>query len=845
MVKILKKYTTIPQFLYVNRSADEQLKNIVNEMQRPGYVLVARQMGKTNLLFNAKRTLENKNRLFVYVDLSNTFKYEIDCYRNIIDNIIEPNENLFESIESEIYSLRDKNLPSHKEYSKSLRLILNEFKGDIVIILDEIDALRSADYSDNIFAQIRSNYFSRTNFPEFERLTYILSGVIDPIELIKDRNKSPFNIGDKIYLDDFTKDEHNSFIEKSELNITNEISDAIYAWTNGNPRLTFDICSQVESILIENNNITNENLNKLIKNNYLTTFDIAPIDHIRELVKSSKDVRNAVLNIHRSKKHYLSDEIKKKLYLYGIINSRFDKDTFIKNRIIKLSLSEGWIKSIDKQFINNLSYGLEKIEQFEYEDAITALTGFIENSDPKESKLEICNYNLGYAYYQIGKIDKAIEYFSKDYNADLYKRNSKSLLGICKIGIGLYEEGIEILEKIIETKSNDFAYRNALLNLAPLLRDDNKNRSIELYDELFRSTFEPGDDTKHDELNKLRTLAQYYKTEIYFQDKEPNKALESTEVALKYASPSDSLYLKYFKFNLLEGAGEQLNSEIIDTIINYNLKFDTGSSYPISFSEAHLALYLELVFDSSNIKLFKDLLNYIETELYSDKSESFKLVYVSSINSDKSRDILNYMLGFEESIPQELLLKIYRDLSFKYFNNPSEYLIKFKKYKIIFEKSKEILSDDIYLFSLAIKYNSNLNRIKNALELCDFIDSRINNLGNKGLEFDSIIIYYWYAALNFSIKNKIKSIQYAKKAMNIIIDLKIKHTSMIDEEGLKSIMEQLKQIIDSSIIKPKKNQEKKYGRNEIIKVKYLNGKIVENKFKKLEVDILNERCTII
>lgn len=212
MEKVLKKYTTIPQHLYVNRSADIQLKRIIEEMQRPGYVLVARQMGKTNLLFNAKRTLENENRLFAYVDLSNLYKSERDCYRNIINSIIEPNLIIFDSIEDDIEKIRVKDLPPHNEYHRSLITILNFFKGDLVIILDEIDALKSVDYSDNIFAQIRSNYFSRTSYPVLERLTYALSGVIEPTELIKDKNKSPFNIGDKIYLDDFTRDEHDNFI---------------------------------------------------------------------------------------------------------------------------------------------------------------------------------------------------------------------------------------------------------------------------------------------------------------------------------------------------------------------------------------------------------------------------------------------------------------------------------------------------------------------------------------------------------------------------------------------------------------------------------------------------------
>ena len=183
MGKILKKYTRIPEHLYVKRNADKELEIIINEMERPGYVLVARQMGKTNLLFNAMRTLKNDNRLLVYVDLSNAFELERDCYRNIIDNIIEPNENIFGLIENKIFEIRNQDLPPNKEYSKSLRVILNHFHGDLIIILDEVDALRSVKYSDHIFAQIRSNYFSRTNFPMLDKLTYILSGVIEPRSL--------------------------------------------------------------------------------------------------------------------------------------------------------------------------------------------------------------------------------------------------------------------------------------------------------------------------------------------------------------------------------------------------------------------------------------------------------------------------------------------------------------------------------------------------------------------------------------------------------------------------------------------------------------------------------------
>ena len=67
----------------------------------------------------------------------------------------------------------------------------------------------------------------------------------------------------------------------------------------------------------ELNEIIDEKLvSNLIRNKYLINYDIPPIDHIRELVISNKKVRDAVKDIQNGINN-LSDEIKRKLYLYG------------------------------------------------------------------------------------------------------------------------------------------------------------------------------------------------------------------------------------------------------------------------------------------------------------------------------------------------------------------------------------------------------------------------------------------------------------------------------------------------------------------------------------------------
>ena len=89
MQKALKAETVIPSELYVERRADKQLAQIVSDMGRPGYVLVSRQMGKTNLLIQAKRNLARDGDLFVYLELSNSFPDARSFFRDVIDVILE------------------------------------------------------------------------------------------------------------------------------------------------------------------------------------------------------------------------------------------------------------------------------------------------------------------------------------------------------------------------------------------------------------------------------------------------------------------------------------------------------------------------------------------------------------------------------------------------------------------------------------------------------------------------------------------------------------------------------------------------------------------------------------
>lgn len=844
MGKILKKYTTIPQHLYVDRYADVQLKRIIEEMQRPGYVLVARQMGKTNLLFNAKRTLENENRLFAYVDLSNLYDNERDCYRNIINCIIEPNLSVFESLEEEINIIRKKELPAHNEYSRSLVKILNFFVGDLVIILDEIDALKSVGYSDNIFAQIRSNYFSRTNFPVLNRLTYVLSGVIEPTELIKDKNKSPFNIGDKIYLDDFNKEEHIEFIKKSKLNISKEISEEIFKWTNGNPRLTFDVCAEVENFIINEGEIDILKLNTLIERKYLTTFDIAPVDHIRELVKSNREVRKGILNIYKNNHNDLSDDLKKKLYLFGVINSNFNEKTKIKNKIIEKSLSEDWLLSIEKEKENSFVYAIAKYTDEDFNGAIRSFVEVL-NNPKNDDELEGSHYFLGMCHYKMGEFELADKYFSYEFTNNEYFFDALCFLGVCKMALD-HSDGISILEQAVKNKRNNYAYHVALLNLAVNIEDD--DRSINLLNELFDSTFDSKD--VNSDLNETRTLSLFYKFRIIKDKYSFEEAFNCLEQALKYSNEVNSLYLLYTKYQIQKDKDETLKTKICKLIVDGKLKFSNVNDSLLSFSKGHLYLYLDFLFNVDNNNDFFQLLDYTRENLLKDIDESQIIYEVTGRKNSVNRlQLLNYLIDNYKNDYEDLYLKVYRDILLIYIDDNIKFLEIFDNYLIEFKKIDIVETDDIYVFILAIRLMSESNKLAHGLQLCYILKDRVDKQSNHDLSVDSIILYYWFAVLYYSLNNKVNSMKYANICLDMIDSTKATTTSVLDEEGLRSIQEQLNKM-KMSFIRPSLipiiKSDKKYSRNDWVNIRYNDSlTILKKKYKQIEADLKKGNCSIV
>jgi len=864
MTKILKPFTIIPVDLYVQRDADRQLRNIIKDMGRPGYVLVSRQMGKTNLLLNAKRKLETPGDAYVYIDLSNPFDSAKKCFENIIDTANELYIDKF-SEEAELIKVqRSKNseIPIHKQHINELRLLLNAIPGKLVIILDEIDALTKTTYSDQIFAQIRSTYFSRINYSEFERLTYILSGVIEPNEIIKDPKISPFNIGQKIFLNDFSKEEFYHFLKNSNLNLTQEITDKIYSWTSGNPRITWDVCSEIENIS-KKQEITCEMIDELIKKMYLSTYDKPPIDNIRELVRAERELRNAIIEIGYNKGNTLSDMIKSKLYLAGIINYN-QNDVQIKNEIIKRALNQKWLRSLEEEDRGLLRLAIEYFDNRKYLDSLNYFEKYLHENEFPEINSALLNYYVGYAAYRMEEFNKALAYLEKS-NFDI-EEDSKSYFRVLHLkGLVFYylefiEESLACFKQIIDTGKKDELFARALLNFGSISLESEKQFHRDDAIRIFNSIIDGAIDIKKinpELLQELKSIAYFNLAQIFKMKNETDNATKYLREAqlICQENMKPKIILSLYELSENKQEKENLIVYLLDLIISKKITPNNiDPENPIDFNYDELKDIIIIAYINYKSILFEKIKLVLPG--LSDKSmynNLYDLALHSIYKNEDSRSAIQILKSIYESTKSEvnnesndIMYKTVRLLA--YYNDSKEDLSIPLEYMDYFNKGQlenvsyidmEIFANLIYALTLKKKYNK-------ALEYVNLINSVKKNVSENNL-INYLMIYHLELNLYYYLNLREKAISKAQEIIQLANDEKVKNqtSNLLGDTGLEIIKSNAETILNPAIrqitpIKAGRN----YGRNETVKVRYKDGTIIEAKFKKIENDLKLGNCFI-
>jgi WD40 repeat protein len=232
---------------YVRRNADEELYTglIENEFC---HVLTARQMGKSSLMLRTAARLRESGIGVAALDLTGigTNLSPEQWYSGLI---VQIGDRL--NLEDELLQFWQANVslgPMQRWISAIRKVVLPLHPSRLAIFIDEIDAVASLNFStDEFFAGIRECYNLRNEDSEINRLTFCLLGVASPSDLIRDTRTTPFNVGRRIELNDFTMEEAQPLAAGLSHSAAenHRLLKRIFYWTNGHPYLTQRLCKEV------------------------------------------------------------------------------------------------------------------------------------------------------------------------------------------------------------------------------------------------------------------------------------------------------------------------------------------------------------------------------------------------------------------------------------------------------------------------------------------------------------------------------------------------------------------------------------------------------------------------
>jgi DNA-binding winged helix-turn-helix (wHTH) protein len=191
---------------YISRPTDEEFFKAIARQDSIVLVKGARQVGKTSLLARGLQEARNHNAVVVLVDFQQFSTSTFETADKLLLAIAELIAYQLE-LTPEPHQVWKSFLSPSTNFERYLRReVLAQKPSHLVWGLDEVDRLFRFDYASEIFGLFRSWHNLRALDPQgpWHRLTLAIAYATEAHLFITDLNQSPFNVGTRLALQDFT-----------------------------------------------------------------------------------------------------------------------------------------------------------------------------------------------------------------------------------------------------------------------------------------------------------------------------------------------------------------------------------------------------------------------------------------------------------------------------------------------------------------------------------------------------------------------------------------------------------------------------------------------------------------
>jgi len=225
---------------YCVRDSDREFHAAIARRDATVLLSGSRQVGKSSLLVRGAQQGIQEGLRVVVTD-----------FQSLDDESLQSKARLFQALTGQLYDhLNPSRSPEElwnprrsdndnlSSYLKSS--ILSADQPPLIWFMDEVDRLFDYDYRDNVFGLFRSWHNARSIPPSdnpFTRLTLVMSYSTEARLFITNLNQSPFNVGTRVELRDFSRDQVREMCRAHNLTLEDAALDRLMTLVGGHPYL--------------------------------------------------------------------------------------------------------------------------------------------------------------------------------------------------------------------------------------------------------------------------------------------------------------------------------------------------------------------------------------------------------------------------------------------------------------------------------------------------------------------------------------------------------------------------------------------------------------------------------
>lgn len=225
---------------YISRAEDQLLRTELSKRHGTTTTIrAARQTGKSSLLVNSMSHTKEQGSRVVYIDLQPVETSALESLDAFLRYFVTILVRKLRLDTAEVDAAWGSSLGAPDKTTYLLEdYLLPTIKGPIVLALDEVDRLLLTPFHDTFFGLLRSWHNNRAWDDLWDRLDIVMVISTEPHLLIGDVTQSPFNVGQKLRLQDFNEDQVRELNQRYRSPLDDPALTDLIDYLQGHPYLT-------------------------------------------------------------------------------------------------------------------------------------------------------------------------------------------------------------------------------------------------------------------------------------------------------------------------------------------------------------------------------------------------------------------------------------------------------------------------------------------------------------------------------------------------------------------------------------------------------------------------------